>query len=469
MTFLLQYNSRDIGPPRHPSNATISSLQAAENNGKSSSPNVINIDLDNDRSTVASSSSSGPGSHHESPSARNSRGPPSGMPSSSQPAPPPSSQASQMRSKNITFGELTDKIITNDYHPPIHIRAPPPHPTNFMPYMQDPIIATDVWKMSRRVQKEEAAHAAAAAKSSGPPSSQQQGVNSNSNPGTPNSQVGRSTTPGDDRNIIRMPQAHSPRKYLPDFMIQAQDYHYQQQQHQQQQAAASGSIMRGGSAYDSNPGPGGSAGSAGSGGSSSGGPPPVVPNHTFDTMKYVQNRIVEVMRTEDDHRAASGPANDHHDHHNDHRMKDPLEPRKTPNQYDDRDGGRRSASSDSSHSHPSSMGGAGSYQPTPVTTFAATTYAYPYSALNVPSSVAGLPPQPQMSLNVAHQMPPTSSAHKQPSHVMHGGGVGGGGVGHDGGPNSVVSTTSGGGAGGQSASEPKPLLSAQYEALSDED
>lgn len=135
----------------------------------------------------------------------------------------------------------------------------------------------------------------------------------------------------------------------------------------------------------------------------------------------------------------------------------------------DRDGGRRSASSDSSHSHPSSMGG-GPYQPSPVTTFASTTYAYPYSALNVPSSVAGLPPPPQMSLNVAHQMPPTSgsSAHKQPSHVLHGGS---GGMGHDGGPNSVVSTTSGGGPGGQagSANEPKPLLSAQYEALSDED
>ena len=421
--------------------------------------------MDNDRSTVASSSSSssGGGSHHDS-SARNSRGggPNGGMATSSSqgPPPPPSSQSSQMRTKNITFGELTDKIISNDYHNhPMHLRAPPPHPTNFMSYMQDPqggIIATDLFR--RRVQKEEAA---AAASKGGPPSTQQT-INSNSNPGTLNSQ-GRSTTPGDDRNIIRMPQSLSPRKYMQEFMI-AQDYHYQQQQQQQQPGGGvppPTSIMRGSSSYDANSVAGSTSSGVSTGSGSSGGS---VPNHTFDTMKYVQNRIVEVMRTEDDHRVASGGgapgsgANDHHDHHNDHRMKNPHEPRKTPNQYDDRDSGRRSASSDSSHSHPSNMsggGGGGSYQPTPVTTFAATTYAYPYSALNVPSSVAALPPTSQMNLNVGLQMPPTSSGgssmHKQATHVLHGGGAGcSTGVssgGHDGNP-----TTSGVG-GGSGASQ----------------
>lgn len=437
-------------------------MQATEN--KSSSPNVINIDLDNDRTSVASSSSGvSAGSQHEQSQggriARNS-GP---LPPTSQ-APPPS-QSSQMRTKNITFGELTDTIIANDYGPnPMHLRAP--HPANFMPYMQEPqgIVTPDRWKMNRRVQKE----AEAAAASKGPPNSQSN-VNSSSGPGTPTNAGGRSNTPGDDRNIIRMPQAVSPRKYMQEFMMH--DYHFQQQQQQQHGAPPPGSshssaIMRQ-PPYDS--GPGGPSGS-----SSSSGGPQVVQNHAFDTMKYVQNRIVEAMRTEDDHRAgggvvgAGGPSvNDHDHHHNDHRMKDSHEPRKTPNQYDDRDGGRRSASSDSSH--PSSLGGGGvSYQQTPVTTFAATTYAYPYSALNVPNSASGLPPPPQMSLNTAHQMQSSSgaSAHKQPTHILHGGSV------HDAGPNSTVSTTSGvGGGGGQggAANEPKPLLSAQYEALSDED
>lgn len=469
--------------------------------------------MENERGpTVASSSSNttgsaggsvGAGNPHD-PTARRGVGSAgSGVPTA------PSTQPTQMRTKNITFGELTDTIIANDYGPnPMHLRAP--HQPNFMPYMQDPqgIIAPDRWKMNRRVQKEaEAAAAAAAAAVGKGPSSSPVSVNSNSAPGTPSSNSGRSNTPGDERNIIRMPQEVSPRKYIPDYMLQSAahaDFHYPPHGATSQSPSGSShapaSIMRG-SPYDgssSGPSPVGVPTAGGPGASAA-----VVQNHTFDTMKYVQNRIVEVMRTEDDHRAVGNAASsssndDHHQHHNDHRAKDMgHEPRKTPNQYDERDGigsgSRRSSSANSdTGSHNSSMtaGGPGpgaqQYHP-PVTTFAATTYAYPYSALNVPSSVTGLPTQMSLNAPAAHQMQPSSmgsAGHKQPSHMM--GGMSGVGV-HDNGAgvgsNSVVSTTTGvaggsmGGSGagsgivGQSSqsAEPKPLLSAQYEALSDED
>lgn len=71
-----------------------------ENNGKMSSPNVINIDLDSDRG-------------------RN----------------------SQLLTKNITIGELTDSIITKDYSP---------HPLNALrPPMQYRLETNDVWKFNR--------------------------------------------------------------------------------------------------------------------------------------------------------------------------------------------------------------------------------------------------------------------------------------------------------------------------------
>lgn len=61
--------------------------------------------------------------------------------------------------------------------------------------------------------------------------------------------------------------------------------------------------------------------------------------------------------------------------------------------------------------------------------FAPSTYAYPFSALNVSSAAANLPP-------------PMKSAHVEGDST---------------------------GRGQQAQQEPKPLLSAQYEALSDED
>ncbi|KAL9881792.1 nuclear receptor corepressor smrter isoform 4-T25 [Glossina fuscipes fuscipes] len=456
-----QYNSRDIGPSRqHASNATLASLAAAENNGKSSSPNIINIDLDNDR--AVGSSSTPTGNQHEpspSPSSRGGRSSSGSSLSTNSQVASSSQQPPQMRTKNITFGELTDTIISNDYGPnPVHLRGP--LPSNFIPYMQDPqnIVTPDRWKFNRRVQKE----VEAAAKGS----TNSQPTSSSNSAANPSSMGGRSNTPGDERNIIRMPQAVSPRKYMQDFMIQqaaaAHDYHYQQHGPPTANSHGSSTMRLAGGPYDTNSNVQTTSGVGPTGSS-------VVQNHAFDTMKYVQNRIVEVMRTEDDHRASSGGAND--DRHNDHRNKEQHEPlaRKTPNQYEERDNGRRSSSSgnDSAHSQTSITS---SYQPSPVTTFAATTYAYPYSALNVPSSVASLQAPQQINLNTTHQMPPTSisSSQKQLNHVLAGG--------SDGGANTTVNTASSSGANLQTSmttssttTEPKPLLSAQYEALSDED
>lgn len=73
-----------------------------ENNGKSHSPNVINIDLDSDR-----------------------RNP--------------------VLTKSITLGELTDSIIAKDYSPNPFI---PLRNTAFMQYRPD---QTEIWKMNRRL------------------------------------------------------------------------------------------------------------------------------------------------------------------------------------------------------------------------------------------------------------------------------------------------------------------------------
>lgn len=77
-----------------------------ENNGKSHSPNVINIDLDSDR-----------------------RNP--------------------VLTKSITLGELTDSIIAKDYSPnPLH----PLRQAAFMQYRPD---QAEIWKMNRRLSQKD--------------------------------------------------------------------------------------------------------------------------------------------------------------------------------------------------------------------------------------------------------------------------------------------------------------------------
>lgn len=77
-----------------------------ENNGKSHSPNVINIDLDSDR-----------------------RNP--------------------VLTKSITLGELTDSIIAKDYSPNPFL---PLRNTAFMSYRPD---QTELWKMNRRLSQKD--------------------------------------------------------------------------------------------------------------------------------------------------------------------------------------------------------------------------------------------------------------------------------------------------------------------------
>lgn len=77
-----------------------------ENNGKSHSPNVINIDLDSDR-----------------------RNP--------------------VLTKSITLGELTDSIIAKDYSPNPFM---PLRQTAFMQYRPD---QAEIWKMNRRLSQKD--------------------------------------------------------------------------------------------------------------------------------------------------------------------------------------------------------------------------------------------------------------------------------------------------------------------------
>ena len=87
----MQFPGRDLHP---------------ENNGKSHSPNVINIDLDSDR-----------------------RNP--------------------VLTKSITLGELTDSIIAKDYSPNPFM---PLRQTAFMQYRPD---QAEIWKMNRRLSQKD--------------------------------------------------------------------------------------------------------------------------------------------------------------------------------------------------------------------------------------------------------------------------------------------------------------------------
>lgn len=420
-------------PQHHP-------VAVSENNGKANSPNVINIDLDNDRgpplqpSNIVDnrnrSNQHQPQSHQHQQQQQQS----SAQAQQQQQSQPPPPQRDIM-TKNITFGELTESIIAKDYGPnPMHLRPAP-----YMAYMQDPqaIVTPDRWKYTRRMQQKEAEAAAAAAAAV---------ADRNKNA----SQAGRSNTP-DDR-IIRMPQAISPRKYMHHEMIMPQQPH--ESHYYLHQGPTMGAIpvprtvggAGSGVPHDQRM-PGGSSGGGGGGGL-----------NQFDTMKYVKNRIVEAMRTEDERRPedmhgihhSDRDRNDvqHHRHPPSHQQQHQQHPHQQSKDHDGLMGGKQQQSggsyeeisrrsnvqshnneSSSSSHHPSAAASYQQQQPPPVTTFATTTYAYPFSALNVPNA-AGLPPHQKM----LHPEAAGGSSH-QSSH----------------------------------ASEPKPLLSAQYEALSDED
>lgn len=310
----MQFTARDI----HQS--------ITENNGKSHSPNVINIDLDSDRSRT------------------------------------------QVVTKSITLGELTDSIIAKDFspHPFIPLRQP------FMPYHQDSIVTTDQWKYNRRMQqqKDEQQHM------------QQQ-------PTSNKTQSGRIVP--DERQIIRMAQPPSPRNKQFHESASPPDGHFYQ--------IATNPSMQNRTVQQ----------------------PPQSPHHPFALHCYVKNRIVEAMRTEDEKRADESSAHDrritsHLQHKDNDRSPTPGE------MIIDED-----VIAIPSSSAPSNMDHHNvQYSQPAVTSFApTTTYTYPFV-----SSGAG-------SVQLSQSMPQHLDDQKRNQHNTH--------------------------------NEPKPLLLAQYEALSDED
>lgn len=334
-----------------------------ENNGKSHSPNVINIDLDVERG----------------------------------------------RSQNltkITLGELTDSIIAKDFssNPFMPLR-----PTQYPPYRNpESISTTEHWNYNRRMQQQkEAQH----------PPLQQQPSSQPTHHSLKNSGPDRSTP--DDRHIIRMAQPPSPRNKHLD--VHKKHLDVPSPFHESAAPPAS---------YHYPPAPPLTQ-------NVSRPPPTSSSGHQFALDCYVKNRIAEAMRTEDEKRAeeiheqqrrtpqqppnASG-------HHN----KD-MDRTGTPADMDDDNATNATSSSSSSdhhphHSHPGLINS--QYPPPPVTTFAPTSYPYPFSALNVSATPSSLPP-PLKSSN-------DSDSNNRPPQPP-------------------------------PAAEPKPLLSAQYEALSDED
>ncbi len=327
---MLQFTARDI----HQS--------ITENNGKSHSPNVINIDLDSDRSRT------------------------------------------QVVTKSITLGELTDSIIAKDFspHPFIPLRQP------FMPYHQDSIVTTDQWKYNRRMQqqKEEQQH-----------HQQQQQQQQQQQPPSNKNASGRSSVQ-DERQIIRMAQPPSPRNKQFHESASPPDGHFYQ-------IAAPPTMQNINRSVQQQQ-------------------PPQSPHHPFALHCYVKNRIVEAMRTEDEKRADETSAH---------------ERRITPQSHHNKDNDRSSTpgemiidedvitipSSSSASSGIIDHHNAQYTQP-PVTSFAPTaTYTYPFV-----SSGAG-------SVQLSQSMPPSAQHMDDQKRT--------------------------------SQQEPKPLLLAQYEALSDED
>lgn len=130
-----------------------SSISVSENNGKSSSPNVINVELDGDRGR-------------------------------------------KQEVGTITLGELTDSIIAKDFGPNPTLSRGGPY---MMPTMQEPIVTTDQWHR-RRMQQKEAEQAAAERNKSA----------SHGRSGTPDErQIIRMAQPQSPRNKFSiMPQSH---------------------------------------------------------------------------------------------------------------------------------------------------------------------------------------------------------------------------------------------------------------------
>lgn len=392
---------------------------AMENNGKSQSPHVIKIDLDSDSSQ-----------------------PPIIRPSASSAA----SSSSSTSVKNITIGQITDSVIAKDFatssllshRPPYgslyhhqhhhHEGQPPPPVSMGAPPDQQWI---------RRV-----------------PVSQQQSMPPQQHSSKDAKEgAGRVPTP-DDRQIIRMAQTPSPRSKPMHEPVSPPDdnsvpagppqvplsSHYYSSGGQ---TSISLQPLHGGGQPppldrrpNSGPPP---APSSHNNNNSSGGPTPTSSHQTnFVLDCYVKNRIVEEMRIQE-----KGSA--------DRQGGQVVGPGGSGNPHDN----RSATPGDEEMMRPNSRASAPTTLGPPYNTSSSapsgTTVAYPYSAWNV----SGAPPS-------NHGPPPRSPVNTNKA-VDHG-------LNNSNNSNTVVVGGSGGGATtGGGPAEPKPLLSSQYEELSDEE
>lgn len=399
-----QFMSREPPPPTHPS-------VAEQNNGKSHSPNVINIDLDPERGG-----------------------------------------RTQIVTKSITLGELTDSIIAKDFspHPFLPLRQPP-----FMQYHQGPIEPSDQWKKQYKHQQQQQQQQGQQHHRESPQQQQQQQLQQQ--PPPPSQQSGGKNSGRhvvDDRHIIRMAQPPSPLN-KPAFHepSSSPDGHFYQNSSRSgpPQPPSAQQQMSPQNAHQAHP---------------------TNQSHQFALDCYVKHRIVEAMRTEDaedggqpsisahDQRrhAPHQPSPHHHQphqhhvphtgHHSMHHKE--VDRSSTPGEMVIDEDVSISSSSAQDHrppsgghlqqryeSHPSQAPPPQHMHNTPVTTFATTSYPYPFSALNVSGT--------QVVAQLTHLEEAQKRNHQHQPH------------------NNLPLAAS------QQQAEPKPLLSAQYEGISDED
>lgn len=400
-----------------------------ENNGKSQSPHVIKIDLDSDSSQ-----------------------PPISRPNTS--------SASSTSVKNITIGQITDSVIAKDFATSSLLSHRPPYGSLYHHEAQQPPVSMGApdQQWIRRLPP-------------GVPVSQQQSMPPQQQHSSkdPKEGAGRVPTP-DDRQIIRMAQTPSPRakggaSNMPmhepvsppdDISVPAGPpvplaSHYYSSGGQ---TSISLQPLHGGGGgqqppppppQDRRPNSGPPAPSHNNSGS---GPTPTSSHQTnFVLDCYVKNRIVEEMRIQEkgsgDRQAGQqqqqvGQGGQAGGSSSSSNSNNPHDRSSTPGDEEMRPNSRTSAPPLGSAYNSSSSAPSG------------TTVAYPYSAWNV----SGAPPSGNHG-----PPPPTSVANKVVDHGLNNSNnvvVGGGGSGAPGG-------------GGGGPAEPKPLLSSQYEELSDED
>lgn len=347
-------------------------LQSSENNGNSHPSNVINVDVD---STDLS--------RH--------------------------SQSSALPQKNIKLNDITDAVIAKDpafglHHP----SAYHPHGQHFIRYSnanstpnktpptqshapsgqpqlmgQDQIIATDQWKLNRRIQQQQQQH-------------KEEMIKSGNNGGP----QGRSTP--DDRHIIRMNQSPSPRgkmAYEPVSPPEAGHYFLQ--------SKPMISINTGEQRKM---------------------PPGAVPTSQENApvgdatmvLKFVNHKIAEAMRNNDE-KYSSLVSNEHHpgDGKDGHVMKSYERPRSgssipgngiPDNDSDKSSGGKRASPSVYiSQSTRPSPGPNQSFQPGPMPFHP----MYPYSALTIPQAGAN----PIISPKAASELIDANRQSSGPQHM----------------------------------------------------